>query len=295
MIDLLRRRLEAYQVDNALQTEQALKEILQEVALYALWRANFFDVAAFQGGTCLRIVHDLPRFSEDLDFILRASDPGFQWNSYFDVFADVLADFGIRCQLTDRGRMDQAVRQAMLKEDSIGRQLDMSFYRDGPIPSLKVKLEIDTRPPQGSGFDFRFLDFPLDFEICEQDLASNFALKIHALLCRRWIKGRDWFDFGWYVARGTLPNLCLLANALQQYGPWAGTHPEVDAKWLDREMNKKIRSIDWQKAAQDVAPFLPPAEQAGLKLWSERFLSHKLEKMTGGMDCPAGRADPRPE
>ncbi len=93
-----------------------------------------------------------------------------------------------------------ALRQALLKDDSIGRQLDLSFYGGDPHRKLKIKLEIDTHPSQGSDFEYRYLDFPLDFEARAQDLPSNFALKLHALLCRPYVKGRDWFDFGWYVA-----------------------------------------------------------------------------------------------
>lgn len=117
MIDLLRQRLQAYAAGNALQEEQALKEILQELALYALWRAGFFEVAAFQGGTSLRILHGLPRFSEDLDFILLKPDAEFKWQPYFASLIDVLAQFGVRCELTERGRMDQVVHQAMLKDN----------------------------------------------------------------------------------------------------------------------------------------------------------------------------------
>ena len=106
MIELLRKRLQHYSAANALQEEQALKEMLQEVALYALWRGGFFEIAAFQGGTSLRILHGLPRFSEDLDFILLKADATFQWSHYFETLTSVLEQFGVRCELTDRSRMD---------------------------------------------------------------------------------------------------------------------------------------------------------------------------------------------
>ncbi len=279
MIDLLRQRLARHPILNARAEEQALKEILQEVALYALWRAGFFEVAAFQGGTCLRILHGLPRFSEDLDFILAEPNPDFAWSRYFDRLAVVLAEFGIRCELIDRGRMDRAVRQALLKDDSIGRQLDLSFYGGDPHRKLKIKLEIDTHPPQGSGFEYRYLDFPLDFEVRAQDLPSNFALKLHALLCRPYVKGRDWFDFGWYVARGVTPNLPHLQSALRQIGPWANENPAVDALWLENALTAKIQVIDWTQAARDVAPFLSATEQHSLRLWSPRFFTGKAGKL----------------
>jgi len=276
MIDMLRKRLERYAVSNAKQEEQALKEILQEVALYGLWRAGFFQVAAFQGGTCLRILHGLPRFSEDLDFMLRSPDKEFRWHPYFETLESVMAEFGIRCELVDKGNMDRAVRQALLKDDSFARQINLSFYGNQNPRKLKVKLEIDTKPPEGSAFEYRYLDFPLDFELCAQTLSGNFSLKIHALLCHPYIKGRDWFDFGWYVTQEVSPNLLLLENALQQYGPWAGQHQSVDKEWLNKALSDRIGSIDWAQAAGDVAPFLPPAFQQSLRLWSRQFFAEKL-------------------
>lgn len=283
MIDVLRQRLASYALTDARQQEQALKEILQEVALYGLWRAGFFEVAAFQGGTSLRLLYGLHRFSEDLDFILKSADAGFGWSGYFGVLVEVLAEFGVRCDLVDRGHMDRAVRQAMLRDESIARQLDLSFYRGETGRKLKIKLEVDTCPPAASGFDYRYLDFPLDFEVCIQDLSSNFALKIHALLCRPYLKGRDWFDFGWYVAQGVTPNMPHLEAALDQYGPWRGKGFRIDKTWLESALLERIRAIEWPVAAQDVAPFLAAPEQAGLKLWGERFFAGKVAKLVLGL------------
>jgi len=276
MIDILHKRLERYSASDAKQEEQALKEILQEVALYGLWRADFFEIAAFQGGTCLRILHGLPRFSEDLDFILRTPDKEFRWNPFFDTLEIVMAEFGIRCELVDRGNMDRTVRQALLKDDSFAGQLNLSFFGGQNRRKLKVKLEIDTQPPEGSEFEYRYLDFPLDFELSAKTLSSNFSLKTHALLCRPYIKGRNWFDFGWYVTQDVAPNLLLLENALQQYGPWSGKSLPIDKEWLNKALSDKIGSIDWSKAAQDVAPFLPPVFQQSIKVWSRQFFAEKL-------------------
>lgn len=279
MIDLLRKRLEKYSATNAVQEEQALKEILQEVALYALWRGGFFELAAFQGGTSLRILHGLPRFSEDLDFILLKPDPAFQWSHYFESMTEVLQQFGVRCELTDRSHMDKAVRHAMLKDNSIGRQLDLSFYDANNPRKLKVKFEIDTHPPAGTGTSWHYLDFPVDFEVCAQDLPSNYALKLHALLCLPYLKGRDWFDFSWYCKQKTQPNLPHLAHALNQAGPWKDQNMVVTAQWLADALSSKIKTINWPLAAQDVAPFLPAAEQLSLSLWSERFFADKVSKL----------------
>ena len=183
-----------------------MREILQEVALYALWRAQFFEDAAFQGGTSLRILHGLPRFSEDLDFILKDPDPDFDWKPYLDKLLQGLGEFGLQAEALDKSRMDQQVRRALLKDNSISRQLNLSFRREHPDQMIKIKLEIDINPPQGSGFEYSYLDFPLDFEVCHQDLNSNYSLKIHALLCRPYLKGRDWFDFSWYAKQHISPN-----------------------------------------------------------------------------------------
>ncbi|MEO8723359.1 MAG: nucleotidyl transferase AbiEii/AbiGii toxin family protein, partial [Sphingobium sp.] len=164
-------------------------------------RADFFDCALFQGGTSLRILHGLPRFSEDLDFLLRSPDPDFDWSPYLTGMTEVFAQFGLKLEAQPKPRMDTAIRQALLKDDSIASQLDLSFAGTGRPKAIRIKLEIDVNPPAGSGEATSYLDFPADYEVRHQDLASNFALKIHALLCRGFLKGRDWFDFSWYVSR----------------------------------------------------------------------------------------------
>lgn len=279
MIEILQQRLDRYRVGNALEQEHALKEILQEVGLYALWRADFFDVAAFQGGTSLRILQRLPRFSEGLDFILKTPDAGFDWQRYLEPMTAVLTEFGLRSELLDKSRMDSAVRTAVLKGDSISQQLNLEFVHGPTDKKLRIKLEIDVNPPAGSGFAYTYLDFPLDHEVCHQDLASNFALKIHALLCRPYLKGRDWFDFGWYVAQDVQPNLPLLQAALLQQGPWRDQPLVVDVAWLQATLRHKLASIDWRAAAEDVRRFLAPAQQHSLRLWSAGLFSAKVGKL----------------
>lgn len=115
----------------------------------------------------------------------------------------------------------------MVKDSSITNQLNLSFYRGHADQKIKVKQEIDVEPPAESAFEYTYLDFPADYEVCHQDLSSNFALKIHALLCRKFVKGRDWYDFNWYVKQSVTPNLPHLKNALVQYGPWEGQHDLV--------------------------------------------------------------------
>jgi hypothetical protein len=281
MIELIQKRLESYQPSSITDEQQALREIVQEVALYGLWRAGFFEVAAFQGGTSLRVLHGLPRFSEDLDFILKKPAPDFNWQHYLEPMIACCAEFGLRTDAQDKSRMDQRVRKALLKDNSIANQLDLAFQRGGVQQPLKIKLEVDVNPPAGSGFGFTYLDFPLDCEICHQDLASNFALKIHALLCRPYLKGRDWFDFAWYANQRMQPNLQHLQAALRQWGPWQGEVIEVDAVWLRNSLQEKINTVDWKKAAQDVERFLNPAGRESLRLWSPQFFMRKLDGVVG--------------
>jgi hypothetical protein len=115
--------------------------------------------------------------------------------------------------------------------------------------------------------------------VCHQDLGSNFALKMHALLCRPYLKGRDWYDFNWYIAQGIVPKLELLKNALMQYGAWQGQDVNVDRTWLVNALRDKMTAIDWRDAAEDVARFLKPIEQKSLQLWSERFYLHQLDQL----------------
>jgi len=279
MIEILQQRLDSYKTTNPVEEEQATREIFQEVALYALWRADFFEVAAFQGGTSLRILHGLPRFSEDLDFILKAPDPEFQWSPYLEKLLTGLLEFGLHSEAIDKSRMDQRVRRALLKDSSVSNQLDLSFDRDHLDRKLRIKLEIDVNPPNGSGFDYSYLDFPLDFEVCHQDLTSNFSLKIHALLCRPYLKGRDWYDFNWYVKKGIHPNLPHLQAALYQHGPWQGQSMTIDQSWVKKTLVERVTTIDWKDAVADVTRFLSAAEQQSLQLWSERFFLSKVERI----------------
>lgn len=282
MIELLQERLARYKAPDALAEEQALKEILQELILYALWRNGFFDVAAFQGGTCLRILYELPRFSEDMDFILIKPDEAFEWRSVLPGVEQVLLEFGVTVDMTDRRETQGAVRRAMLKDDSFGGLLELGFEGDAPRRKLRVKLEIDTNPPAGSSWERHFHDFPTDFLVISQDLSSNFALKMHALLCRPYLKGRDWFDYLWYVRRGVDPNLEHLQHAIEQHGPWAGDGVRVDAAWLKQALAQKIDEIDWARAAADVEPFLAETERHSLSLWSRELFMNRVERLKVG-------------
>ncbi len=279
MINLIQKRLASYNVNGRIEEENALKEIVQEIILFSLWQAGFFSVAAFQGGTSLRVLHGLTRFSEDIDFILFEPNSGFTWQVYLDSLIEICNEFGIKPEALDRSRMDKNVKDALIKDTSIANQLNLSFMNSQNRRKLKIKLEIDCNPPAGSDFEYSYLDFPVDFEVCHQDLSSNFSLKIHALLCRGYLKGRDWYDFNWYISQGIVPNLLLLKNALEQIGPWKEKTIIVDRDWLVNALSEKISLINWKKAVSDVERFLKPIEQKSLSLWGKEFFNSKLGKL----------------
>lgn len=281
MIDIIKERLHAYAAGNAVEEDHAVKEILQEIALYALWRADFFEVALFQGGTSLRILHQLPRFSEDLDFLLREPNADFDWAPYLKALEDVFREYGLKLEAQPKEKMDSAIKEALLKDDSLARQLNLAFAGRGTPKTIKIKLEVDVNPPNGSGEDTTYLDFPTDHLVRHQDIASNFALKLHALLCRGFLKGRDWYDFSWYVSKDVAPNLELLRNALVQAGPWRGDEGlAIDMAWLVARLTETIESIEWPAAAADVSRFLRPRELASVRLWSADFFKSRVAKMS---------------
>jgi predicted nucleotidyltransferase component of viral defense system len=279
LIELIQKKLAAYGAVNQLDEEHATREILQEIALYGLWRTGFFNIAAFQGGTSLRILHGLARFSEDLDFIMKEPDSDFTWPVYLKGMLNCFQEFGLKAEVLDKSRMEQRIQKAMLKDNSICNQLNLSFCRGNSNRKQKIKLEIDINPPANSSFEFSYLDFPLDFEVCHQDLSSNLSLIIHALLCRPYVKGRDWYDFNWYTKQRIKPNIPHLQAALNQWGPWQKQKSIIDLKWLKLTLKNKVKSINWQEARNDVVRFLRPIEQHSLNLWNERFFLDKVEKL----------------
>jgi len=276
--NIIDERLKAYTTQTIEDEEHALKEILQEIAIYGLANANFFDKAIFHGGSALRILYGLPRFSEDLDFLLKSPNPHFKWEPYMDAIIATCKQYGVHPEITDKSRVNKTVKKMFLKDDSIGKIIDLTFAHH-PGKKLFIKFEIDTNPPQGSQLEVKFLEFPLDYSIITQDLGSSFAGKCHALLCREYIKGRDWYDFTWYVAKKISPNFSFLEHALYQQGPWANQKMMMTPSWFITTMQQKIKNIDWNKAASDVLPFLNIQDRQTLHLWGVDFFIDKLNKL----------------
>lgn len=276
---IIKERLETYQCRTEQEVQSALKEIAQEIALAALARSDFFKNAAFQGGTCLRILYSLNRFSEDLDFVSKEADPDFNWAASLKRVIEEFRAFGIEAEFQDKSRADNAVKKGFFKDNSLGKLLNVRY--GDPHQKIKIKFEVDTNPPAGSTYEVKYLDFPFPFAVTTQDPPSLFAGKSHALLCREYLKGRDWYDFVWYVARMTGLNFKLLQNGLNQSGPWKGQGVMVDSLWYLNEMERKIKSVDWKEARNDVIQFIKPQELESLNLWSQEFFLDRLDKIRG--------------
>jgi len=281
MLDrVLSARIRDYAPANPIEQENVLQELMQHFVLSSLSRAGLFAEALFHGGTCLRIVYGLNRFSEDLDFLLKQPDPDFRWQGYLESVRKDCEQEGIPFEVQDKSQAGTAVQKAFLKTDSIGKvlALDLPFERY-QARKIRIKLEIDINPPAGSTFTTSYITFPVTSPLTTQSLESGFALKLHALLCRSYVKGRDWYDFVWYVARRTRPDLDLLSHALHQQGPWAGQQITVTMGWVQKNVEAGIRRIDWTVARDDVQRFLPLREQDGLRTWSADFFLHNLARM----------------
>ena len=281
MLDkVLSARIREYAPANPVEQENVLQELMQHYVLASLSRAGLFKEAMFHGGTCLRIVCGMNRFSEDLDFLLKQPDPNFRWQGYLESVRKDCAREGIPFEVQDKSQAGKAVQKAFLKTDSVGKVLSLELpFERYQARKIRIKLEIDTNPPAGSAFTTSYITFPVTAPLTTQSLESGFALKLHALLCRPYAKGRDWYDFVWYVARKTRPDLDLLRHALHQQGAWAGHKIAVSGRWVRENMEAAIRRMDWAAVRADVQRFLPLREQEGLRAWSADFFFHHLARM----------------
>jgi hypothetical protein len=158
---------------------------------------------------------------------------------------------------------------------------------------LRIKLEVDTNPPLGAAYEMPILDFPFPAAVRVFDPPSLFAGKLHALLCRNYLKGRDWYDFVWYTARRTAINHELLSAALDQQGPWKGRAPKTDDAWCVEQLRATIEEVDWGQARRDVQRFVRPSELPSLELWTREFFRERSARLGEGRNEP-GKEGGRP-
>ena len=282
-IALIQGLLEDYRCTSAEEEMNAIREILQELILAGLSRTDFFVKAAFHGGTQLRIFEGVRRFSEDLDFALVSHDQSFQLLPYLEKVSEELSAIGVTMEVRDRSKASATVKKGFLKNDSLVKILDLRFVGGrgtlGTPPKISIKMEVDSNPPAGATYKAQQLLFPIPASVRVFDRESAFAGKMHALLCRQYIKGRDWFDFVWYAGVKAKLNHELLSSAIDQQGPWAGKGIVTSDEWVRERLMEVIAKMDWSAAKRDVMPFVYATDRQSLDLWSGDFFSSLADRL----------------
>ena len=283
MHEALAQMLAKYECKRLDDTLRALREILQEIVLLGLWRSKFFEKAAFYGGTALRVLYDLDRFSEDLDFSLIASNTDFNWHPYTKALERELAAFGLEVSVELRNKaVSHPIQSAFLKANTLNQRLvietPMALARSIPKNQLlKIKLEVDTDPPPGFATETRYLLMPIPFAVRVFTTSDLFAGKMHAVLCRLWksrVKGRDWYDLVWFAAHHPQLHLAHLEQRMRQTDHWTGTEALSEATFR-KQLRQTIESVDFRQARQEVEPFVKDPQSLGL--WSRDFF-HDVAK-----------------
>ena len=277
MNNVLNEMLRKYQTSGVSDKKNAIKEIMQEIVLCGLSRAGFFQKTAFYGGTALRIFYALDRFSEDLDFSLMETDDSFELSDYFPTLRKEIASYGLNVEISEKQKTkESAIKSAFLKGNT--KEHMLLFYASDPITSgiagdekIKIKFEVDTNPPSGATFEHKYRLLPAPYEVTLYDMPSLFAGKAHAVICRSWknrIKGRDLYDYIFYLSRGAALNTEHLKARLVQSGAWKQENKFTvdDAKML---LCSRFDTMDFEQAKEDVRPFIK--DTGSLNLWSADF------------------------
>ena len=263
----------------------ALREILQDVALLGLWRSKFFEHAAFYGGTALRLLYGFDRYSEDLDFSLLKTDDAFSLGTYGEALCREISSFGFDVDFEDRKKArTSAIESAFLKANTY-KQLVLigvteELMRDlHPAKNLKIRLEVDTDPPGSFKTETRYVLQPVPFPVRTYRLPDLFAGKLHAILCRKWktrVKGRDWYDLVWYIAHHPQVRLAHLESRMRQSGDYTDDEalaPEI----LQALLRRAVDGLDVEKARREVAPFI--RDQRALDMWSQEFFAEVITRI----------------
>ncbi len=264
---------------------RALRETIQSLALLGLWRARFFEHAGFYGGTALRMLYGLDRFSEDLDFSLLKPSDSFDFAIYAAALERELNAFGFTVTFETRKKtVESNIESAFLKGNTWQQLLIIetpsNILREiSREVIVKIKLEIDIRPPDGFDTEMKYIFSPVPYAVRSYTLPSLFAGKMHALLFRKWknrVKGRDWYDFTWYASKHPLLNIHHLESRMRQSGHFAG------AEHLTREallelLYTAIDGLNVNSARNEVAPFL--SDVRSLDIWSRDFFKSAAERI----------------
>ena len=285
MNDVITRMLERYECRSVDDYVRALREIMQEIALLGLWRSKFFEKAAFYGGTALRILYGMDRFSEDLDFSLLKPIPDFDISRYISSLEREIRSFGFEANVSIREKKTESTIQSVfLKADTLKHLLIIRTAEEiaRQIPAgqvMKIKIEVDTDPPPGFETENKFLLQPVSFSVRTVVLADLFAGKMHAVLCRQWksrVKGRDWYDLVWYAANHPELHVRHLEQRMIQSGHLKGREHLTKEKFF-LLMSKAVNKLDVNQARREVESFVKKPE--ALEVWSKEFFRDVVKRI----------------
>ena len=254
---LKRYNVQEYGIQNA------TYEVMQEIILAGLYRGGFFNKAAFYGGTCLRIFHGMNRFSEDMDFSLIAPDTDFQLEEYFPAIINEFNAVGKDVVISKKEKKTFGrVESAFLKENTAA--YDLKFQTE---KSIKIKIEVDIDPPTKFETEQKLLLLPFSFMTRCFVLSDLFAGKMHAMVFRKWkqrVKGRDWYDFEWYIKNGVELNFSHLQERIKQFNG-----VEMSQTQFLNEMKERLANTDIDAVKRDVLPFIKNPDE--LEIWSNNY------------------------
>lgn len=255
--------LSAYDLSTEQKRRNAIFEVNQQIILAGLYNGGFFNVAAFYGGTCLRIFYGLQRFSEDMDFSLLVPNEEFDFTEYFQPIIDEFAIVGRQVEITKKDKKNFGkVESAFLKDNT--DVYDISFQTD---KSIKIKIEVDTQPPLRFRTEQKLLLLPHSFMTCCFALPDLFAGKMHALVYRSWknrVKGRDWYDFEWYVRNNIALDFTHLSERIRQFN-----HEDVSKDSFMMLLKERLSSTNINQVKSDVLPFVKNPDE--LDIWTNDY------------------------
>lgn len=271
MSEVFEQMLSRYDLSSTDARRNALFEVAQQVALAGLQRGGFFEKAAFYGGTCLRIFHGLHRFSDDLDFSLLAPDDMFDLKDYFPALITEFNNLGREVTITKKDKKNVGrVESAFLKDTTDVYNLSFQTER-----SIKIKIEVDTNPPVGFETEQKLLMQPYSFMTRCFTLPDLFAGKMHALIFRQWgqrVKGRDWYDFEWYIRNGVPLNFNHFKERAREFNGLDISKQDFISMLKDR-----LKSADITLVKKDVLPFLQFPDETDI--WSNEYFCLLADKL----------------
>jgi predicted nucleotidyltransferase component of viral defense system len=280
---MIKEWIAEYKPQNEEEILNSLREIMQEITLAGLSRTDFFENAAFYGGTALRIFYGLDRYSEDLDFSLLKPNANFTLEPYFKAVLDEFSSLGLTVSIKAKSKTKQtAVDSAFLKAETIWQEIVLEdIIKETGVRSnktLKIKIEVDRMPPLNFTTEEKLLIRPYSFYVKCYTKPSLFAGKMHALLFRKWksrVKGRDWYDLEWYVKNGTPLDVSHFLERAKQSNDW--TEKYITNDQIITLLDAKINSVSFKNIKEDIVRFIP--NDQGLKIWSSKYFADLIQHL----------------